>query len=109
MDTGEIRRALRLVGWNALLLIMGLALIGIAGEAYFPPACQPIARLECNSPDNISPASFPCYIFQTLWTRQFGCLGRCCCPGSQFFQYVGTNVVAKIDNPAAVEQQTSVT
>ena len=32
---GETRRALRLVGWNALLLIMGLALIAIAGEVYF--------------------------------------------------------------------------
>ena len=32
---GRIRRALRLVGWNALLLVAGLALIGVAGEAYF--------------------------------------------------------------------------
>ena len=30
-----IRRALRLVGWNVLFLIMGLVLIAIAGEAYF--------------------------------------------------------------------------
>ena len=31
----KIRRALRLVGWNALLLVAALALIGVAGEAYF--------------------------------------------------------------------------
>ena len=32
---GRIRRALRLVGWNALLLVAALALIGVTGEAYF--------------------------------------------------------------------------
>ena len=32
---GPIRRALRLVGWNALFLVAGLALIGVVGEAYF--------------------------------------------------------------------------
>ena len=31
----RIRRALRLAGWNALLLLAGLALIGVAGETYF--------------------------------------------------------------------------
>ena len=31
----KIRRALRLVGWNMLFLVAGLALIGVAGEAYF--------------------------------------------------------------------------
>ena len=31
----KIRRALRLVGWNALFLVVGLALIGVVGEAYF--------------------------------------------------------------------------
>ena len=31
----KIRRALRLVGWNALFLVAGLALVGIVGEAYF--------------------------------------------------------------------------
>ena len=31
----KIRRALRLVGWNALFLVAGLALIGVVGEAYF--------------------------------------------------------------------------
>ncbi len=31
----RIRRALRLVGWNALFLVGGLALIGVVGEAYF--------------------------------------------------------------------------
>ena len=31
----KIRRALRLVGWNALFLAAGLALIGVVGEAYF--------------------------------------------------------------------------
>ena len=30
----RLRRALRLAGWNALLLIAGLALIGLAGEAW---------------------------------------------------------------------------
>ena len=30
----KLRRALRLAGWNALLLIAGLALIGLAGEAW---------------------------------------------------------------------------
>ena len=30
-----IRRALRLVGWNALFLVAGLALIGVVGEMYF--------------------------------------------------------------------------
>ena len=30
-----IRRALRLVGWNTLFLVAGLALIGVVGEAYF--------------------------------------------------------------------------
>ena len=29
------RRALRLIGWNALLLVAGLALIGVVGETYF--------------------------------------------------------------------------
>ena len=32
---GRIRRALRLVGWNALFLMAGLALIGVVGEMYF--------------------------------------------------------------------------
>ena len=32
---GRIRRALRLIGWNALFLVAGLALIGVVGEAYF--------------------------------------------------------------------------
>ena len=32
---GRIRRALRLVGWNALFLALSLALIGVAGETYF--------------------------------------------------------------------------
>ena len=31
----KTRRALRLVGWNALFLVAGLALIGVVGEAYF--------------------------------------------------------------------------
>ena len=31
----KIRRALRLVGWNALFLVAGLALIGVVGETYF--------------------------------------------------------------------------
>ena len=30
-----VHRALRLVGWNVLFLIAGLALIGVVGEAYF--------------------------------------------------------------------------
>ena len=30
-----IRRALRLVGWNVLFLVAGLALIGVVGEMYF--------------------------------------------------------------------------
>ena len=30
-----IRRALRLIGWNALFLVAGLALIGVVGETYF--------------------------------------------------------------------------
>ena len=30
-----IRRALRLVGWNALFLVAGLVLIGVVGEMYF--------------------------------------------------------------------------
>ena len=34
-DPGRIRRVLRLVGWNALFLLAGLALIGIIGEMYF--------------------------------------------------------------------------
>ena len=32
---GRIRRALRLVGWNALFLFGGLALIGVVGETYW--------------------------------------------------------------------------
>ena len=32
---GRIRRVLRLVGWNALFLVAGLALIGVVGEMYF--------------------------------------------------------------------------
>ena len=31
----KIRRALRLAGWNVLFLVAGLALIGVAGEAYW--------------------------------------------------------------------------
>ena len=31
----KVRRALRLVGWNALFLVVGLALIGVVGEMYF--------------------------------------------------------------------------
>ncbi len=31
----KIRRVLRLVGWNALFLVAGLALIGVVGEMYF--------------------------------------------------------------------------
>ena len=33
--SGHIRRTLRLVGWNALFLVAGLALTGVVGEAYF--------------------------------------------------------------------------
>ncbi len=32
---GRIRRALRLIGWNALFLFGGLALIGVVGETYW--------------------------------------------------------------------------
>ncbi len=32
---GRIRRALGLAGWNALILVAGLALIGVVGETYF--------------------------------------------------------------------------
>ncbi len=32
---GKTRRALRLVGWNVLFLVAGLALIGVVGEMYF--------------------------------------------------------------------------
>ena len=32
--TGRGRRALRLVGWNALFLVLGLTLIGVVGEMY---------------------------------------------------------------------------
>ena len=35
LATGRIRRALRLAGWNALLLLAGVALIGVVGEMYF--------------------------------------------------------------------------
>ena len=31
---GRFRRGLRLVGWNALLLVLGVTLIAMAGEAY---------------------------------------------------------------------------
>ena len=34
VSSPKLRRALRLAGWNALLLIAGLALIGLAGEAW---------------------------------------------------------------------------
>ena len=33
--SGRGRRALRLVGWNTLFLVAGLALIGVVGEMYF--------------------------------------------------------------------------
>ncbi len=45
-----IRRALRLVGWNALFLTMGLALIAVAGEAYL--------RLTVPFVDNSIPSHF---------------------------------------------------
>ena len=32
---GRMRRALRLIGWNVLFLVLGLALIGVVGEMYF--------------------------------------------------------------------------
>ena len=32
---GQLRRALRLVGWNALFIVAGLALIGVVGEMCF--------------------------------------------------------------------------
>ena len=35
LATGRGRRVLRLVGWNALFLVLGLALIGVVGEMYF--------------------------------------------------------------------------
>ena len=48
----KIRRALRLVGWNALFLVAGLALIGVVGEMYF--------RLRAPFAENIYPnASSP--------------------------------------------------
>ena len=43
----KIRRALRLVGWNALFLVAGLALIGVVGEMYF--------RLRAPFAENIYP------------------------------------------------------
>ena len=47
-----IRRALRLIGWNALFLVAGLALIGVVGEMYF--------RLRAPFAENIYPnASSP--------------------------------------------------
>ena len=33
-ESSRFRRGLRLVGWNALLLVLGMALIAMAGEAY---------------------------------------------------------------------------
>ena len=42
-----IRRALRLVGWNALFLVAGLVLIGVAGEMYF--------RLRAPFVENVHP------------------------------------------------------
>ena len=33
--SGRFRRALRLIGWNVLLLVAGVALAGLAGEAWF--------------------------------------------------------------------------
>ena len=44
---GRFRRALRLVGWNALFLVAGLALIGVVGEMYF--------RLRAPFAENIYP------------------------------------------------------
>ena len=43
----KIRRALRLVGWNVLFLVAGLALIGVVGEMYF--------RLRATFAENIYP------------------------------------------------------
>ena len=43
----KIRRALRLAGWNALFLVVGLALIGVIGEMYF--------RLRATFAENIHP------------------------------------------------------
>ena len=44
---GQFCRALRLVGWNVLFLVAGLALIGVIGEMYF--------RLRVPFADNIYP------------------------------------------------------
>ena len=35
VESSRFRRALRLVGWNALLLVLGAALVAMAGEAWF--------------------------------------------------------------------------
>ena len=35
VESSRFRRGLRLAGWNALLLVLGAALIAMAGEAYF--------------------------------------------------------------------------
>ena len=48
--TPRIRRALRLVGWNALFLALGLALIGVAGETYF--------RLRAPFVENVYPSAW---------------------------------------------------
>ena len=47
---GRGRRVLRLVGWNALFLVVGLALIGVVGETYL--------RLRAPSAESVLPYSW---------------------------------------------------
>ena len=66
----RIRRALRLVGWNALFLVAGLALIGVVGETYF--------RLQAPFLENDTPYSWlptvgdiPTPNAEVRWTNRF--------------------------------------
>ena len=53
-----VRRALRIAGWNAALILGGLALIAIAGEAWMrmtSPFVAPVAPLRFVPTPSASP------------------------------------------------------
>ena len=59
----RFRRALRLIGWNVLLIVAGIALVGLAAEAYFrltlPFPKTPWKRLVSVSVPNVGPLRPP--------------------------------------------------
>ena len=90
---GKIRRALRLVGWNVLFLVAGLALIGVVGETYFR---LQVPFVESDAPYDWSPTVGSIFTpnAEVRWTN-----------GLDFWTESRTNSVGFVDRePIGIER-----